>query len=177
MILAGRTESPLSIAAILDRPWFGWGTADNLSAEVFEHGRSIAIAWGFDPTLPIETSWYLRNGAVSLHSVLLTAWAEGGVIAALLPLGLLLAAVGIVWNASRYGRWAPLAVYLSIQAVWDLLFSPTSYNLLPDFALLAVLYVACHLPRASTAKPDEPEHVTDTKSEFVEKSVQLDKAI
>lgn len=152
LILAGRTESPLSVAAIMDRPWFGWGAADNISAEVFEHGRSIAISIGFDPTLPIETSWYLSNGAVSLHSVLLTAWAEGGVIAALVPLAVLFAAVSVVWNASRYGKWAPLVVVVAIQAIWDLLFSPTSYGVLAIFAALAVVYTACHLPARKNAE-------------------------
>lgn len=154
MILAGRTESPLSVAAIMNRPWFGWGSADEISAEVFDHARSIAISFGFDPTLPIQTTWYLSNGAVSLHSVLLTAWAEGGVIAALLPIALLLAAVAIVWNSDRYGRWAPLAVVLAVQAMWDLLFSPTSYNLLPAFAMLAVLFTTCHLPRKTEKSPE-----------------------
>lgn len=153
MILAGRTESPLSIAAIMERPWFGWGSADNISAEVFDRAKSIAIWIGFDPTLPIETSWYLSNGAVSLHSALLTAWAEGGVIAALLPLALLFAALAIVWNAVRYGRWAALVVTVAVQAAWDLLFSPTSYNILPTFAMLAVLFAACHLPKKSEAAP------------------------
>lgn len=146
LLLAGRTESPLSIAAILDRPWFGWGIADNISPEVFDRAKTIAIWIGFDPTLPVETTWYLSNGRVSLHSVLLAAWAEGGVLAALLPLGLLIAALAIIWNAPRYGRWAALAVVVSVQAVWDLLFSPTSYNILPTFAMLAVLFAAYHLP-------------------------------
>lgn len=141
-ILAGRTESPLSIAAILDRPWFGWGSADFISPEVFDRAKSIAISLGFNPNMPIEASWYLSNGRVSLHSVLLTAWAEGGVLAALLPLGLLAAAIAIIWTAPSFGLWQGLAVVVSVQAIWDLLFSPTSYNLLPTFALLALIWVA-----------------------------------
>ena len=146
LILAGRTESPLSISAILDRPWFGWASANNISAEVFDHAKTLAIFLGFDPRAPIESGWYLPNGDVSLHSVLLSAWAEGGVFAALLPLGLVLAALVMIWNAPRYGRWAALVLVVSIQAIWDLLFSPWSYGFLAGFAILAVAFSARHLP-------------------------------
>ncbi|MCZ8379277.1 O-antigen ligase family protein [Mycobacterium sp. CPCC 205372] len=143
-ILAGRTESPLSITAILERPWFGWGSANNISPDVFDKAKDLAISLGFNPTSPIEYSWYDTLGNVSLHSVLFSTWAEGGIFAALLPLGLLVAALAVLWNAPRYGRWAALAVLLSVQAVWDLLFSPVVYNMMPAYALLAVVFTAEH---------------------------------
>jgi hypothetical protein len=123
LILAGRTESPLSISAISERPWFGWASANNISAEAFDHAKSLAISLGFDPSVDVESGWYFANGDVSLHSVLLGSWAEGGMFAALLPLGLVLAAVAMIWNAPRYGRWVALVLVVSIQAVWDLFFS------------------------------------------------------
>jgi hypothetical protein len=101
---------------------------------------------GFRPDFPIQASWYLPNGDVSLHSVLLSGWVEGGIVAALLPLGLLVAALMMVWNAPRYGIWAALVLQISVQAIWDLLFSPFSYNLLPAFAILALVFTARHLP-------------------------------
>ncbi|CAN5602868.1 hypothetical protein BH10ACT9_BH10ACT9_20380 [soil metagenome] len=150
LILAGRTESPLSIAAILERPWFGWASANNISAEVFDQAKRLAISIGFDPTIRLESGWYYPNGDVSLHSVLLGAWAEGGLFTALLPIGLVVAALMMVWNAPRYGSWAALVVAVSIQAVWDLLFSPWSYGCLPGFAILAVLFSARHSLSKST---------------------------
>ncbi len=149
LILAGRTESPLSISAILERPWFGWASANNISAEAFDRAKSLAISLGFDPAVPIESGWYFANGDVSLHSILLGAWAEGGLFAALLPLGLMIAALAMVWNAPRYGRWSVLVIAASVQAVWDLLFSPWSYGFLSGFALLAVVFAARHLPPRS----------------------------
>lgn len=150
LILAGRTESPLSVSAILERPWFGWASANNISAEVFDQAKRLAIAVGFDPTAALESSWYYPNGDVSLHSILLGAWAEAGLFSALLPLGLIIAALVMIWNAPRYGRWAALVIAVSIQAVWDLLFSPWSYGGLTGFVLLAVLFSARHLPAKST---------------------------
>lgn len=145
-LLAGRTESPLSITAVLERPWFGWGTANDITPEVFERAKSVAFNLGFRPDFPIEGTWYLPNGDVSLHSILLSTWAEGGVFAALLPVGLLAAALMIIWNAPRYGRWLGLAVMISVQLVWDLLFSPMSYNTLPSMALIALVWAARHYP-------------------------------
>ncbi|WP_185976007.1 hypothetical protein [Mycolicibacterium sp. 018/SC-01/001] len=145
-ILAGRTESPLSISAIAERPWFGWASANNINAEVFDHAKSLAISLGFDPAVPIESGWYFANGDVSLHSILLGSWAEGGLFAALLPLGLVIAALAMIWNAPRYGRWSVLVIAASLQAVWDLFFSPWSYGSLAGFALLALVFAARHMP-------------------------------
>jgi hypothetical protein len=146
LILAGRTESPLSVSAILDRPWLGWGSANNISPEVVHRAAKLAISLGFDPAKPFEATWYTEQGDVSLHSVLFAAWAEGGVFAALLPLGLVLGSVAMIFNAPRYGRWTALAIYVAVQGVWDLLFSPFGYNVLPGYAILAVLFAARHLP-------------------------------
>lgn len=146
LLLAGRAESPLSISAFLDRPWFGWGTANNISAHSFDRAIKLAVSLGFDPSYPFEQAWYGETSDVSLHSVLLAAGADGGVFAILLPLGLLVAAVTIIFNAPRYGRWAALAVLVSVLAVWDLPFSPYGYNALSEYAILAVLFGARHLP-------------------------------
>lgn len=150
LILAGRTESPLSIAAIMERPWFGWASANNISAQVFDQAQRLAISVGFNPTVPLESGWYYANGDVALHSILLGVWAEGGLFTALLPLGLFVAALMMIWNAPRYGRWAALVVAVSVQAIWDLLFSPWSYGLLAGLAALAVVFSARHLPSTST---------------------------
>lgn len=156
-ILAGRTESPLSISAIVERPFFGWGSANNLTPEVFARGEEYAIKVGFDPTLPFYNYWHLPNGDTSLHSVFFGSWAEGGMFAAMLPLFLIIAGALVIWNCPRYGIWAAMAVQIAIQAGWDLLFSPMSYNLLAAFALLAAVFTARHW-RSS----DEEAFVTDS---------------
>ncbi|GGG27942.1 hypothetical protein GCM10007304_47230 [Rhodococcoides trifolii] len=146
-IFAGRTESPLSMSAISEKPWFGWGNANYLTDEVFAKGESLAVKIGFDPTLDITSSWRLANGDTSLHSILLNGWAEGGVFVALLPMALIGMAIAIVWNSSRYGIWSALALVVATQALWDLFFSPLSYNLLTILAVLAAIFAARHLPK------------------------------
>ncbi len=160
-ILAGRTESPLSIAAIMDKPFFGWGSANNITDEVFAHGEKIAASVGFDPSLQFNVLWHLPNGDTSLHSVLFSTWAEGGVFAALAPLMLLAIAATVVWNCPRYGVWAAPVVFIAIQAGWDLMFSPVSYNLLAIFAVLTVAFTSKHL----LGRPPGARRRTETASQ------------
>ncbi len=146
-ILAGRTEPPLSITAIAHRPLLGWGDANALSASVFDHAYQLAYRWGFDLSYPLQTLWRTADGAVSLHSILLGSWAEAGVLAALAAAGLVVAAVALVVRAHRLPALAPVMMFLGIQALWDLAFSPWSYNLPAVFAIIVVLAVRLRATR------------------------------
>ena len=76
---------------------------------------------GFAPTFPFELYWRLPPSDYSaIHSILLGSWAEGGVLAVLLPLWLLVACIGVVWNNARFGRWTPLVLTVALQGIWDL---------------------------------------------------------
>jgi hypothetical protein len=145
LLLAGRTEPPMTITAILERPLLGWGSAMNLTPDVYTQAEHLAIRMGFSPTFPFELLWRLPATDYSAtHSILLGSWAEGGVLAVLLPLSLLVACVGVVWNFTRLGRWAPLGVTVTLQGIWDLLYGPWQYNMIPTFACIALLFSAIH---------------------------------
>ena len=79
-----------------------------------------------------------------MHSILLGSWAEGGVLAVLLPAWLLVACIGIVWNYRRFGKWAPLAITVALQGIWDLLYAPWTYNMIAEYACIALLFCAVH---------------------------------
>jgi hypothetical protein len=142
MLLAGRTEPPLSLIAIAQRPLLGWGNADNISHETYVDAQHAAMSIGFDRSFPFEYAWKLSDGTISLHSVLLGSWGEAGVLAVLLPLWLLWACYRLIFVADSVGAWTPLMMYLGMQTIWDLLFSPWSYNLPAVFACLACCCVA-----------------------------------
>jgi len=145
ILMAGRTEPPMSLTAIAERPWLGWGSALKLPPDVYSKAEHLAVEWGYAPTFPFEGYWRLpANDYSAMHSILLGSWAEGGVLAVLLPAWLLIAAVGIVWNYSRFGRWTPLALVVALQAIWDLLYAPWTYNMVPECACLALLFCATH---------------------------------
>jgi hypothetical protein len=145
LFLAGRTEPPMSITAILERPLLGWGSAMNLTPDVYTQAEHLAIRMGFSPTFPFDIIWRLPPTDYSaMHSILLGAWAEGGVLAVLLPAFLLVACLGIVWNFRRLGLWAPLGVTVALQGIWDLMYGPWLYNMIPTFACIALLFSAIH---------------------------------
>jgi hypothetical protein len=153
LLLAGRTEPPMNITAILERPLLGWGSAMNLTPDAYTHAQHLAIRMGFSPTFPFEVLWRLPPSNYSAtHSILLGSWAEGGVLAVLLPASLLVACLGIVWNFTRLGRWAPLGVTVALQGIWDLMYGPWQYNMIPTFACIALLFAAIHF-RGSRSEP------------------------
>lgn len=145
MLLAGRTEPPMTITAILERPLLGWGSAKNLTPELYSQAEHLAVRMGFEPTFPFELYWRLPPSDYSaMHSILLGSWAEGGALAALLPMWLLVACIGLVWNNGRFGHWAPLVVTLGLQGVWDLIYAPWTYNMIAEYACVALLFGAVH---------------------------------
>jgi hypothetical protein len=153
MLLAGRTEPPMTITAIMERPLLGWGSAMKLTPEVYTQAEHLAVRMGFDPTFPFDLYWRLPPSEYSaMHSVLLGSWAEGGVLAVLLPAWLLVACVGVVWNNTRFGRWAPLALTVALQGIWSLIYDPWTYNMIPEYACIALLYCAVHF----RGRPAEP---------------------
>ena len=154
LLLAGRTEPPMTITAILERPLLGWGSAMNLTPDVYTQAQHLAIRMGFSPTFPFDVFWELPVSNYSAtHSILLGSWAEGGVLAVLLPASLLVACLGIVWNFMRLGRWAPLGVTVALQGIWDLLYGPWQYNMIPTFACIALLFSAIHFRGSRSESP------------------------
>jgi hypothetical protein len=145
ILLAGRTELPMTITAIMERPLLGWGSAMNLTPGVYAEAEHLAVRMGYAPTFPFNRYWRLPPKDYSaMHSILLGAWCEGGILAALLPAWLLVACIGIVWNYRRFGRWAPLVLTVALQGIWDLLYAPWTYNMIAEYACIALLFCAVH---------------------------------
>ena len=145
ILLAGRTEPPKTITAILERPLLGWGSATNLTPDLYARAEHLAVRMGFDPTFPFDRYWQLQKRDYSaMHSILLGSWAEGGVLAVLLPAWLLVACIGVVWNYRRFGKWAPLAITVALQGIWDLIYAPWTYNMIAEYVCVALLFGAVH---------------------------------
>lgn len=153
LLLAGRTEPPMTLTAIYERPLLGWGSAMKLTPDVYAQAEHLAIRMGYPPSFPFDLYWRLPVTDYSAtHSILLGSWAEGGLLAVLLPAWLLIACVGVIWNHPRFGRWAPLALLVALQGVWDLLYAPWTYNMIAEYACIALLYCAVHF-RSTRAGP------------------------
>lgn len=152
MLMAGRTEPPMSITAIMERPLLGWGSALNLTPDLYTQAEHLAVRLGYPPTFPFDLYWRLPAIDYSaMHSILLGSWAEGGVLAVLLPLWLLVACVRLVWNNASFGRMSPLVLTVALQGIWDLLYDPWTYNMVAEYACIALLF--CSLRRLRSPQP------------------------
>lgn len=156
-ILGGRSEPPLSLAAITLRPWFGWGSAQNLDNEALTLGVRYAQGLGMGDTSNYMGYWIRRDGFVSLHSILLGTWAEGGIFAALLPLGLVV--LFVVAGILATGPWAPLVTMLAVKTAWDVVFSPWSSNRGVQLAVVAIVCLIAlgQYRRTRPASPDRKQ--------------------
>jgi hypothetical protein len=153
MLLAGRPEPPETITAITEHPLLGWGSAMKFPPALYTQAEHLASRMGYAPTFPFDVYWRLpANDYSTTHSILLGSWAEGGVLAVLLPAWLLVCCIGIVWNNTRFGIWAPLALTAALQGIWDLLYAPWTYNTPAEYACIALLYGAVHF-RVKPAGP------------------------
>jgi O-antigen ligase len=153
LLLAGRTEPPMTLTAIMERPFLGWGSAMKMTPDVYAQAEHLAVRTGFSPTFPFYLYWRLPPSDYSaMHSILLGSWAEGGLLAVLLPVWLLVACVAVVWNNTRYGVWAPLVLTVALQGIWDMWYAPWTYNMVPEFACIALLFCAAGL-RGRAAVP------------------------
>lgn len=158
ILFAGRTEMPLSITAISDKPWLGWGSAEQMTPSVYTRAVHLAIRFGFDANTPFAQYWRVPPDYTALHSIVFGSWGEGGLLALSLPVWLLGVSVLLVWRANRFGMWMPLVLYVAIQGIWDLLYSPWTYNLIPIHACIALLFAALHyLPARDSGSGGTPE--------------------
>ncbi|GAA3400844.1 hypothetical protein [Pseudarthrobacter polychromogenes] len=136
-LLGGRTEPPLSIAAIAERPWTGFGNSQAITQDTIGAGMNLANAFGMQNPAAYLPFWIRSGGVVSLHSILFGSWVDGGVLAAVLPILLIGVFALAIWKAQ--GHLAPIVSLVCAQAIWDLVFSPWASNRTSVIAASAVL--------------------------------------
>lgn len=142
--VGGRKDFVYLIAGVADNPVVGWGP----SAVVPTAVKSEATMWLQDHGYPIygyDLITFVEPEALYLHSVLLGAWATGGLLA--LPFWLL--AVSLVarglWLALRDGALAQ--AYLLLVALWHIFFSPLGDVTRGHIAVAIALSVTALYPR------------------------------
>ena len=154
MLLAGRTEPPMSITAIAERPLLGWGNALKLTPDLYAKANISPCAWATRRRFHSSSIGGcrrrpLRDAFDPVGFLGRRRRCSGSAAAGVAPA---IACIGVVWNSVRLGAWAPLAVTVAFQAIWDLLFNPCTYNMVLEFACLALFYCAVHF-RADPSAP------------------------
>lgn len=161
VLLGGRTEPPLSIAAIVARPLLGWGNVQAIDSETVNSGIGIAQWMGMFDVATYTRYWIRSDGFISLHSMLFVPWVEGGPVAAVAPL-LLIALFSWAAFVAR-GRWGVLVTLVSVQNVWDILFSPWTGERVVSVAAAAIL-AGFAIVDARTAAASPASHLTRVRT-------------
>ena len=137
ILLVGRAEAILSLTVIGSHPFLGVGSARAIPPQDIQLALDHAATWGGIPISVAMRAWYPRSDdAANLHSIMLGAWVEGGILAVVPYVGLLL----LFWVAATRAtsRFAAIYVFMAIFSSWHLLFSPWSYGLVQMFAITSV---------------------------------------
>ncbi|WP_149361169.1 O-antigen ligase family protein [Lolliginicoccus suaedae] len=150
-LLDGRTEPPLAIAAILERPILGWGSEQALTWNTIYAGVRLAEYLGMSSPDDYMKYWIRPGGRISIHSIFFESWIQGGVLAVLFPIALLVTlALGFI---RMRGQYSIVVMLVCAQSFWDILFSPWVAN---KSIYLAVIVLAVTLP-LTPEKDDKPE--------------------
>ncbi|RIJ53278.1 hypothetical protein DZG00_01540 [Clavibacter lycopersici] len=164
-ILSGRVEPPLSVAAISENPLLGWGNPQAIGERTLGVAAEFARAIGMNDIGSYRGIWVRADGSISLHSILFESWVSGGLLAALLPIALIALFVAAVFRA--HGRFYPLIALISIQGIWDVVFSPWAGNraaLLGISALIAVFSLRASVTNADGARRHQGVSVAKSTS-------------
>ncbi|GGC67211.1 hypothetical protein GCM10011410_19870 [Hoyosella rhizosphaerae] len=157
-LLDGRTEPPLAIAAIMEKPFAGWGNEQAITWHVIYSGVRLAEYMGMYNPDDYLRYWVRPGGRISIHSIFFESWIQGGIIAALFPIALLVTLV--VGFVRMRGKYSIVVTLVCAQASWDLIFSPWVAN---KSIYLAVLVLAVTLP-LSREQLDEMEMTSAHRS-------------
>ncbi len=119
-LLSSRSEFFLSTATIAREPIFGGGSFSSASDEVTESTAGLFHRLGYEHVAP-----EILSSSAAYHSELLGAWAENGILAIPFWIGVLIIFLGGLTSVIYRRCSAPaLVAFLSLQGLWDLLFSP-----------------------------------------------------
>ncbi|GAA4556756.1 hypothetical protein GCM10023175_59680 [Pseudonocardia xishanensis] len=153
-LLAGRTEPPISIAAISESPFVGMGPEPHPTPAIVDRAIGVAQHLGYRQIDQL-VKWWTQDDTIYVHSVLADTWVRSGVLAAALYLAALLCFVatvvrGVLGSAAR----PALAIFMVSQSVWDVIFSPAAYG---QLVLIGLAIGMCSVTMPRTPPGLDPE--------------------
>jgi O-antigen ligase len=149
-ILAGRTEPPISISAVMAYPLIGAGANPEPTPEIVSRALQIADVLGYKNPNSL-VAWWTQNNQIYTHSLVMETWVVGGLLAAL-PF---IAACGVfgagLVRSLRARRSVPaLAIFLAVQSFSDTLVAPETFGSAAFVGLSAGLVIATLLTPSGT---------------------------
>ena len=139
ILLVGRSELLYELQAIRENPIFGKGSKPIAGTETLNRVWNLESEIGINTKATAAYYEFGKTQYLPQHSMLFTAWLEGGLIAALPWLVILFLFVRWSLSASfQNSEMSYLVRFMSITGVWAVLFSPlgTGSRLLTVLALM-----------------------------------------
>lgn len=153
LLLQGRSEWLVMVDAIIQRPFFGWGSWAADPGYYFSYLRA-------DRTGAFDYENIARNGGglhIPAHSVIGAAWMWSGLLGFITMIWLLRNVVILALKLS-YVRSVllPAAVFLLMQFVWDFFFSPPqSMRLFSHISIASLIMLAATVTYQDSKKLGE----------------------
>jgi hypothetical protein len=125
ILLAGRSELAYEVSAIVQNPFLGNGSSPALTYDIQNRAQKINSYFGVQTELTSAYESTLQSGHVPQHSMLFSAWVEGGIMSFIFWVLIL------SWTIKKFievpKRVPPLgdfATYAGLSTLWALVFSP-----------------------------------------------------
>jgi hypothetical protein len=125
ILLAGRSELAFEVSAIVQNPFLGNGSSPALTYEIQNRAQKINSYFGVKTELTSAYKSTLQSGNVPQHSMLFSAWVEGGIMSFIFWVLI------FSWTIKKFievpKRVPPLgdfATYAALSTLWALVFSP-----------------------------------------------------
>jgi len=148
LIIAGRSESLVSVEAVMDAPLLGHGSwpenpyyADRLAFRRYQLGLSKSMTPSEDTLIPT-------------HSHLLGSWVEAGLAGGIFwSIVLFLAGKSMLLSCRSKSHMQALYLFCAVLLIWDVLFSPFSGFRRLETAFLLLVVLRALLQRSSMPSP------------------------
>ncbi|MBK8907399.1 MAG: hypothetical protein IPM60_05715 [Rhodospirillales bacterium] len=146
LLAAARPDTIAALYAISKRPLLGFGST-NVDSNVYDFWVDVSTAsyLGQDNYYSLMQNHQARQWELGTpsHSHLFGAWADAGILAALcwfavLGLSIYVLARSMLWR----NPYAPLFVYITLDTIWNVLFSPGPHRMDVALHLMVLVYAA-----------------------------------
>lgn len=137
VLIGGRPEVVLLVAAIRHSPWLGHGSWAKWEGQEREEAIKYMNGLGYQ----YSSAGVGPDAGIPLHSYLLGAWVQAGLVGGLVWLGVLLMVVRMMARGYAQGNLSVLRTYLGVNFVWASMFSPFGAEQRAYFAFTLVMLV------------------------------------
>ena len=141
-LLGGRSEAPISIAAVSINPIAGQGHMPLATSEILARARAIGSVLGVKENYATMRVWVNpNNGEVNPHSVFMEVWISSGLGGLIVVLAIVVILMRKILEAVKpQSQWSGAWLFIFVNEMWDMGFSPFLAG--RDMLLAAIVAVA-----------------------------------